>query len=129
MHSKIRLRKKFIFIRKKKFFEINTNYFNPLIKLLKKKYNKKNINLANYYPSFYEVNSLKLLEIDFFKRFKMLFPVIKKNNSMLFYKWKNYDVLQINKFGMLEPSLLKNSHKPTSFPSTNSPICFIFPSE
>ena len=42
----------------------------------------------------------------------MLFPVIKKNNSMLFYKWKNYDVLQINKFGMLEPSLLKNSKTP-----------------
>ena len=64
MHSKNRLRKKFIFIRKKKFFEVNPNYFNPLIKLLKKKYNKKNINLANYYPSFYEVISLKLLEID-----------------------------------------------------------------
>ena len=78
MHSKNRLRKKFVLIRKKNFFEINPNYFNPLIKLLKKKYNKKNINLANYYPSFYEVNSLKLLEIDFFKRFKMLFPVIKK---------------------------------------------------
>ena len=31
---------------------------------------------------------------------------------MLFYKWKNYDVLQINKFGMLEPSLLKNSKTP-----------------
>ena len=112
MHSKNRLRKKFVLIRKKNFFEINPNYFNPLIKLLKKKYNKKNINLANYYPSFYEVNSLKLLEIDFFKRFKMLFPVIKKNNTMLFYKWKNYDVLQINKFGMLEPSLLKNSKTP-----------------
>jgi len=112
MHNKNRLRKKFIFIRKKNFFEIKPNYFNPLIGLMRKKYNNKNINLANYYPSFYEVNSLKLLEIDFFKRFKILFPVIKKNDSMLFYKWKNYDVLQINKFGMLEPALLQNSKTP-----------------
>ena len=31
--------------------------------------------------------------------------MLKKNNSMHFHKWEKNNVLQINKFGMLEPAL------------------------
>ncbi len=108
MQNKDQLRKKYFLIRKKKYFEINSNFFNPLIKLIKKKYKKKNINLSSYYPSSFEVNVLKLFNIKSINNIKMILPVIKDKNNMFFYKWKNHDVLQINKFGMLEPlNLLK----------------------
>ena len=37
MHAKNRLRKKFLTIRKKKYFEISTSFFDPLTQLIKKK--------------------------------------------------------------------------------------------
>ena len=39
-------------------------------------------------------------------------PKVNWPRITFFYKWKNYDVLQINKFGMLEPALLQNSKTP-----------------
>ena len=36
-------------------------------------------------------------------KIKVFLPVIKKNNLMHFYQWNRQDVLQINKYGMLEP--------------------------
>ena len=103
MQKKERLRRKFYFVRKKKYFEIKSNFFNPLIRLIKKKNNKKIINLSIYYPSSFELNISRLFEINLKNNFKMFLPVINKNSSMYFYEWKNKDVLQVNKFGMLEP--------------------------
>ena len=103
MQKKERLRRKFYFVRKKKYFEIKSNFFNPLIRLIKKKNNKKIINLSIYYPSSFELNILRLFEINLKNNFKMFLPVINKNSSMYFYEWKNRDILQVNKFGMLEP--------------------------
>ena len=103
MQNKDQLRKKYFFIRKKKYFEINSNFFNPLIKLIKKRYKKKNINLSSYYPSSFEVNVLKLFDIKSINNIKIILPAIKNENTMYFYRWENHDVLQINKFGMLEP--------------------------
>ena len=40
MHNKIRLRKKYFSIRKRKYFEIKIDFFNPLVKLIKKNYKK-----------------------------------------------------------------------------------------
>ena len=37
MENKDRLRKKYFFIRKKKYFDIKPSFFNPLIKLIEKK--------------------------------------------------------------------------------------------
>ena len=48
MKNKERLRKKYYSTRKKKYFNINPIYFDPLIKLIKKKYTKKTINLSCY---------------------------------------------------------------------------------
>ena len=41
MQNKNRLRKKYFFIRKKRYFDISPTFFNPLIKLINKKYKKK----------------------------------------------------------------------------------------
>ena len=103
MQIKERLRKKYFFIRKKNYFDIDTSFFIPLIKLINKRYKKKNINLSSYYPASFEVNILKLFDLNTMDRIKIFLPVITGKNSMHFYKWEKNDVLEINKFGMLEP--------------------------
>jgi len=103
MQKKDILRKKYFSIRKKKYFEITSAFFYPLIRLIKKKYHKKNINLSSYYPSSFEVNVLRLLDIKFKNKIKIFLPVLKNNNLMNFYQWNNNDILKVNKFGMLEP--------------------------
>ena len=109
MQSKDRLRKKYFIIRKKKYFDIKPSFFYPLISLINKRFKKKKINLSSYYPASFEVNILKLFELDAMNKIKVFLPVITGSNSMQFYKWEKHDVLQINKFGMLEPfKLFKN---------------------
>ncbi len=103
MQNKDRLRKKYLAIRKKKYFEIESNFFIPLMKLINKRYKKKRINLSSYYPASFEVNVLKLFELKVFNKINIFLPIITGDNSMRFYKWEKHDVLQINKFGMLEP--------------------------
>ena len=106
MQNKDRLRKKYFFARKKKYFEIKPSFFNPLIRLIKKKYKKKHVSLSSYYPASFEVNVLKLFETAIINKLKILLPVLVGNNAMHFYEWEKNDVLQINQFGMLEPALL-----------------------
>ncbi len=108
MQNKDRLRKKYFFVRKKKYYDIKPTFFRPLIKLIKKKFKKKNLYLSSYYPASYEVNTTKLFEIRILDSLKFFLPVIKKNNEMHFHKWEKNDVLKINKFGMLEPAMLSN---------------------
>ena len=108
MHNKYRLRKKYFFIRRKKYFEIKSSFFNPLIKLIKKKYKKKYVNLSSYYPASFEANTLKLFETGFINKLRIFLPVLKENNAMHFHEWKKKDVLKINQFGMLEPAILSN---------------------
>jgi 5-formyltetrahydrofolate cyclo-ligase len=109
MQNKDRLRKKYFFIRREKYFDIKPSFFNPLIKLIKEKYKKKDVNLSSYYPASFEVNILKLFDLNAMNKIKIFLPVITGKNSMHFYKWQKHDVLQINKFGMLEPfKSLKN---------------------
>ena len=103
MQQKIAIRKKALVNRKKNYFEISSQFFYPLMKLLKKiKKNKKNT-LSIYYPSNHEVNVLSLFQIK--KKIKILLPVTKPNNQMNFVEWKYLDPLKVNNFGMLEPCL------------------------
>ncbi len=108
MQNKSLLRKKYLLIRKKKYFDIKPSFFNPLVKLIKKKNKKKNVFLSSFYPSSFEINTLRLFETKFINKLEILLPVINKNNMMCFYKWKKNDVLKINQFGMLEPALLSS---------------------
>jgi len=105
MQEKIAIRKKALINRKKKYFETTSQFFNPLIKLLKRqKKNSTNI-LSLYYPSNYETNILNLFKLIKNISIKTLLPVTKRNNQMDFVEWKYLDPLQVNEFGMLEPSL------------------------
>ncbi len=103
MDKKKIIRRKYFLKRRKNYFEINESFFYPLIKLLKKKYKNKKKNIAIYYPSSYEVNTLKILNIDYFRKFNFLLPIIQKNKSMDFYLWKKLDILYINDYGIPEP--------------------------
>ena len=103
MNSKIQLRKKYLTLRKKKYFEIDKNFFLPLFKLIRSKLKKKFFKIAFYYPSNYELNVLKILEFNHISVQDTLLPVIDKKNLMNFFSWKKNNVLFVNEFGMLEP--------------------------
>ena len=109
MDKKWLIRKKYFHKRKKNYFNIDVNFFLPLVKLIKKIIKNKDKNIAIYFPNSYEVNVLKILEVEYFKKFNFLLPIIKKNNSMKFYKWKKNGVLLINKYGIPEPVKTKET--------------------
>ena len=100
MRYKEKLRKKFIFLRRKKYFSVNKDFFKPLIKIL---INKKIRNIALYYPSNYEVNTLNLFKILQNKNFSIFLPKLFLNRRMKFLRWNYLDPLEINKYGFLEP--------------------------
>ena len=113
MLKKEKIRKKYFSIRKKKYFEINKFFFKPLINILKKIFKNNLIYLSLYYPSNYEVNTLKLFKlIKLNKNFKTLLPSILNKNNMNFYDWNYLDPLKVNKYGMLEPFIKKKSLVP-----------------
>ena len=103
MDKKKFIRKKSFLIRKKKYFEINEKFFFALKKIIENKKISKRSNIALYFPSSNEVNVFKILEVDYFKKFNFLLPIIEKNHMMNFYKWKKNDILKINKYGIPEP--------------------------
>ena len=109
MDKKEAIRKKFFLKRKKYYFEIDEKFFIPLIKLIKAKKLNRDLGISFYFPSSYEINVLKILDLEFFKRFDFFLPAIEKTHSMNFYKWRKNDVLILNKFGIPEP--LKSKKK------------------
>ena len=107
MQQKIKLRKKYLNLRKKNYFEINKNFFLPLLKLIRFRLKKKVVKVALYYPSNFELNVLKFLEFNYILRQDILLPIIDKKNHMSFFSWKKNDVLFVYEFGMLEPAKTK----------------------
>lgn len=103
MQQKNLLRKRYYIIRKKKYYEVSKDFFNPLVDFIKLKFKKKKYKIAFYYPSSFELDVLKLLEFDYISDQNILLPIIEENNLMHFSPWKKNGVLQINKYGMLEP--------------------------
>ena len=103
MQQKNLVRKKYYILRKKKYYNVSKDFFIPFVNLIKSKFKKKKIKLALYYPSSFEINVLRLLEFDYIFNQNILLPIIEENNLMNFSPWKKNQVLQVNKFGMLEP--------------------------
>ena len=103
MQQKAKLRKRYLKIRKKKYFDVNKKFFSPLLKLIGKKIKKKPLIIALYYPSNFELNVLKALEFKYFSDQTILLPVVEKNYLMKFYPWKKNDPLTVSELGMLEP--------------------------
>ena len=106
MDKKQLIRKKYFLKRKKHYHEINESFFNPLLKLLKKEKKNKKYNISIYFPSSYELNVLRILNIEFFKRHNFLLPSIDED-LMHFYKWKKNKALILNKYGIPEPKKSK----------------------
>ena len=110
MIFKEKIRKKFLLLRKKKYFTINRSFFKPLLKIINSK-NRKNISL--YYPSNYEVDTLSLFKI--LGKKKDLFtslPVLLPNGMMKFIQWKLLEPLRVNTYGFLEPLVSGKSVNP-----------------
>ena len=103
MQHKNLVRKKYYLLRKKKYYKISKDFFTPFVNLIKSKFKKKKIKLALYYPSSFEVNVLKILEFNHISYQNLLLPIIEEGNLMNFFKWEKNKVLQVNKYGMLEP--------------------------
>ena len=104
--NKHKLRSKILKIRKKnsnKRLEINLSKFFSFLKINK----LKSKNIGGYFPTNFEIDDLKILEMMEKKNFNISLPVIKKNNQMNFLKWSTNDPLKINKFGIPEPISLK----------------------
>ena len=80
--------------------EIN---FAAILKILrKKKINGKVI--GGYYPYNYEYNLTKILKKFEKKNFLISLPRIKKNSQMDFLNWSTDDPLEINNYGIPEPT-------------------------
>ena len=88
MQQKIQLRKKYLNLRKNKYFNIDQSFFLPLINMIRHKFKKKIIKVALYYPSNFELNVLKILDYRNFSNQEILLPVTDKNNLMNFFSWK-----------------------------------------
>ena len=107
MSQKNILRKKYFNLRKKRYYEINKEFFSPLLSFIKSNFKKENLKLALYYPTSFEINVLKLLENQYMNNINILLPVIEENNRMNFFSWNKNHVLLVNKFGILEPRKTK----------------------
>ena len=88
MQQKIQLRKKYLNLRKNKYFNIDKSFFLPLINMIRHKFKKKIIKVALYSPSNFELNVLKILDHRNFLNQEILLPVTDKNNLMNFFSWK-----------------------------------------
>ena len=108
MLSKDKIRIKFLKIRKKNYYEISKIFFRPVLKLLKKLFKNKKIFVSIYYPSNYEVNALKFLDmVKSSRKIATLLPKISSKNNLSFHTWSSFEQLNVNKFGMLEPDFGK----------------------
>ena len=106
------LRKLSLIRRRKKYKKADSFKFNLIFKLIKKKFKKKRIVIAGYYPTDFEVNVLKFLESAYNKNFKIVLPVVKSSKKMVFKKWNYLDPLLLNKFGIPEPESKKREITP-----------------
>ena len=100
--NKSKIRKKILKLRKNnlnKNYKIVPSIFFSFLKTIKCDLK----NLGGYYPSNFEIDDLKILELLEKKDFKVSLPIIRKNNQMDFFKWSNNEPLKINKYGIPEP--------------------------
>ena len=102
-HDKSYLRNKFLIERRRKFLKSKKFNFSLIFKLIKKHFKNKKIIIGGYYPSYYEVDTLKFFEEASKKKFKIVLPVVKSSTSMSFKIWIPKEPLYVSKFGILEP--------------------------
>ena len=72
--------------------------------LIKKVNNLRKKVVGGYYPVNFEIDDLEILKKLEKKKIKVSLPVIKKNFAMNFIKWSFKDPLNVNRYGIPEPS-------------------------
>ena len=104
---KSKIRKKILYIRKKKNNKNIQLSFSKIFKEIKKKISPKKI-VGGYYPVNFEIDILEILEnLEKKIGIQLSLPVIKKNNEMDFYSWSTKNLLKLNKYGIPEPEKTK----------------------
>ncbi len=101
--KKSEIRKKILELRKKNYskdLEIN---FQSIIQILRKKKYKKKI-VGGYHSYNYEVNVMPILKKFEKLKYMISLPKIGKNFSMDFFTWSSNDPLNINEYGIPEPT-------------------------
>ena len=104
--NKSDIRKKILKIRKlnnNKYLNIS---FEGILKIIKK-YKVKSKNIGGYYPYNHEVDLMKVLEKFEKNNYQVSLPKVKNNSQMNFFHWSAKDPLEINRYGIPEPT----SHK------------------
>ena len=99
--NKSYIRKKILYLRKKRYSKDLSIKFNKFLKFLEKKNIKSKI-IGGYYPFNYELDILNILEMLEMKSYTISLPRVGKNNTMNFYQWSFKDPLRINKYGIPE---------------------------
>ena len=107
--KKSEIRNKIIKLRKKNFSKDLQFDFKSIIKILRKKKQKKKI-IGGYYPYNYEANVMPILEKFEKSNYIVSLPKIGKNSSMNFFVWSTNDPLNINEYGIPEPITNKMIH-------------------
>ncbi len=103
---KSRLRKKILKIRKlKNYRNVNISLKTFFSFLKKKKLIRKSI--GGYFPVNFEIDDLKILKFLEKKNYQISLPITKKNFDMDFHIFNFSDPLNINKYGIPEPSFKK----------------------
>jgi len=103
--SKIKIRKKILKIRKKKYFNIKIDNSNLNNILVKYNFSGKKI-IGGYFPINFEFDCLLILKKFYSDGYVVSLPIINKNNQMDFYKWDFEDPLFINSLGIPQPRKL-----------------------
>ena len=101
--NKSEIRKKILKIRKQKSFKSLNINFEYLLKILKKNKNIGKV-IGGYYPYNYEVDAIEVLTNLEKQNYQISLPKIKKNSQMDFFCWSFKDPLEINKYGIPEPT-------------------------
>ena len=101
--NKSEIRKKILKIRKQKSAKSLNINFDHLLKILKKNINIGKV-IGGYYPYNYEIDAIEILTNLEKQNYQISLPKIKKNSQMDFFYWSSQDPLQINKYGIPEPT-------------------------
>ena len=102
---KIKLRKKILKKRKKKYFEIEIG--NNFVRNISNQVNlSKNNIIGGYFPINFEFNCLKILKKFYLNGYTVALPIINKKYQMDFHKWNIDDPLSISSLGIPQPSKL-----------------------
>ena len=100
--KKSEIRNKIIKLRKENYSKDLRIDFRSIIKILKKRKQKKKI-IGGYYPYNHEVNVMPLLEKFEKSNYIISLPKISKNSRMNFFVWSSNDPLNVNEYGIPEP--------------------------